>query len=87
MAAADTAYIASEVKRLLDAGLIEPSGSPWRAQVLVPAHQNHGKCMVVDHSQTINRYTHLDAYPLPRIDEMVERVANYRMYIQHHRPA
>ena len=36
--------------------------------------------MVVDYSQTVNRFTHLDAYPLPRIDEMVERVANYRKF-------
>jgi len=28
----------------------------------------------------INRYTHLDAYSLPRIDEMVERVANYKIF-------
>jgi len=36
--------------------------------------------MVVDYSQTINRYTHLDAYPLPRIDEMVEKVASYHIF-------
>ena len=31
----------------------------------------HKKRMCVDYSQTINIYTELDAYPLPRIDDMV----------------
>ena len=36
--------------------------------------------MVVFYSQTINRYTHLDAYPLPRIDDIVNKVANYEVF-------
>ena len=34
--------------------------------------------MVVDYSETINRYTHLDAYPLPRIEEMINNIAKYK---------
>ena len=33
--------------------------------------------MVIDYSQTINRYTLLDAYPLPKIDEMINKMAQY----------
>ena len=36
--------------------------------------------MVVDYSQTINRFTMLDAYPLPKIEEMVNKVAQYKMF-------
>ena len=36
--------------------------------------------MVVDYSQTINRFTELDAYPSKRIDELVERFSQYEYY-------
>ena len=58
-------FIAEETKKLLEDGIIEPSRSPWHAQVLVTTNETHRKRMVVDYSQTINRFTHLDAYPLP----------------------
>ena len=65
----DKEFIRDEVQRLLKEDIIEPSTSPWRAQVVVTKEGgNHKKRLVVDYSQTINRYTQLDAYPLPRID-------------------
>ena len=60
----DRTFIESEVQRLLREGIIEPSNSPWRAQVLVTTNENHRKRMVIDYSKTINLFTHLDAYPL-----------------------
>ena len=36
--------------------------------------------MAVDFSQTINRHTKLDAYPVPRIDEMVESLSKYKYF-------
>ena len=60
----DRKFIDSEVQHLLGEGIIEPSNSPWRAQVVVARNENHKKRMVIDYSQTINRFTLLDAYPL-----------------------
>ena len=34
----------------------------------------------MDYSETINRFTYLDAYPLPRINEMVNEMAHYRVF-------
>ena len=48
---------------MLKEGIMEPSQSPWRAQILVVSPENHKKRLVVDYSQTINRFTLLDAYP------------------------
>ena len=76
----DQLFIRGEVQKLLRDGIIEPSTSPWRAQVLVTSNERHKKRMVVDYSQTINRYTYLDAYPLPRIDTMIEKIAGYEVY-------
>ncbi|XP_069755121.1 BTB/POZ domain-containing protein KCTD16-like [Narcine bancroftii] len=36
--------------------------------------------MVVDYSQTINQYTQLDAYPLPRIADMINEIAHYWVF-------
>ena len=74
----DTKFIDSEVDALLRKGVIEPSNSPWRAQVLV-VDERGKKRLVIDYSQTINRFTLLDAYPLPRIDDMVNELAQYKV--------
>ena len=63
----DSDCISAEVKRLLKESLKEPSNSPWRAQPLVVTQGNHKKRIVIDCSQTVNKYTLLDAYPLPRM--------------------
>ena len=36
--------------------------------------------MVIDYSQTMNRYTKLDAYPLPRINNMVSKISKYSVF-------
>lgn len=76
----DYKFIEGEVQSLLKEGIIEESKSPWRAQVHVVSSENHKRRMVVDYSQTINRFTELDAFPLPRIDDIVNKVASYKVY-------
>ena len=77
---ADTEFISSKVKRLLNDDLIEPSSSPCRAQLLVVTQVNHKKRMVIDYSQTLNKFTLLDAYPLPYMQDIVRRIAQYKIY-------
>ena len=43
--------------------------------MLVTKDERHKRRMVVDYSQTINRFTVVDAYPLPKIDEQVNNLA------------
>ncbi|XP_071814632.1 uncharacterized protein [Apostichopus japonicus] len=76
----DRHFISSEVQRLLKEGIIEPSNSPWRAQVVVTKNDNHKKRLVIDYSETINRYTLPDSYPLPRIDDIVNSIARYKVF-------
>ncbi|XP_063872039.1 uncharacterized protein LOC135106710 [Scylla paramamosain] len=40
----------------------------------------HKKRLCIDYSQTINQYTELDAYPLPRIEDMVHNLAKYKVF-------
>ena len=61
-------------------GIIEQSKSPWRAQVVVTNDENHKKRLAIDYSETINCFTLLDGYPLPRIDDTVNKIAQYRVF-------
>ena len=78
----DSSFIKSTVKELRSSGVVRPSHSPWRAQVLVTGNNTaHSKPrMVVDYSRTINKFTQLDAYPLPQIDAIVNALAQYEIY-------
>ena len=81
--AADKRFIEDKINELLKEGLIEPSNSSWRAQVVVtkdPHPEIHRKRMTVDYSETINKFTMLDAYPLPRIDEQVNAISKYKYF-------
>ncbi|GFU83676.1 retrovirus-related Pol polyprotein from transposon opus [Trichonephila clavipes] len=67
-------------QKLLQEGVIEPSNSPWRAQAFVIRGENHKPRMVVDYSQTINKYTLLDAYPLPKIEEVILKISKNKVF-------
>jgi hypothetical protein len=75
----DQKFIDAEVERMLREGIIVPSRSPWRAQALVIDHGSK-KRLVIDYSQTINRFTQLNAYPLPGITEMIEKISKFKVF-------
>ena len=68
----------SEIQRLLDAGIIEPSNSPWRAQAFIVYGQKPR--MVIDYSETINIFTHLDGYPFKTVETVLNKVAENRYF-------
>ncbi|XP_014294137.1 uncharacterized protein [Halyomorpha halys] len=70
----DSDFMRKEIEKLLADEIIEERRSPWRAQAFVVKSDNHKKRMVIDYSQATNRYTHLDAYPLPNLEEIVSKV-------------
>ena len=73
-------FIDKEVKRLLEDDIIMKSSSPWRAQVLVTKEGNHKRRLVFDYSETINKFTRRDAYPVPRIDDIVDKISQFDVY-------
>jgi len=77
----DQVFIREAVEKLLSDGVIRPSASPWRAQVLVKNEENRNKKrLYIDCPQTTSIYTELDAYPLPRINDMVNNLAKYSVF-------
>ena len=76
----DRAFIKLEVSRLLKEGIAEPSTSAWRSQVVVCENENGKKRLAIDYSQTINKFTLLDAYPFPNKAEQVNQISQYKYY-------
>ena len=78
----DQEFIQETIDKWSEEGVIQPSSSPWRAQVVVVKDDlnRHRKRLCVDYSQTINLYTELDAYPLPRIDDMINNLSQYSIF-------
>ena len=74
---ANEKFMAEIIKKDLKEGIIEPSSSPWRAQVLVLTGDNYKKRMCIDYSETINKYTLLDGYPLSNLQNLVNKVPQY----------
>jgi len=55
--------------------------SPGRAQLVIVRNESTGKKrLCVDYSQTVNKFTHLDAYPLPRINDTIRQVSQYKWF-------
>ena len=75
----DKEFIYSEIQRLKREDIIQDSQSPWRAQCFV-INQNEKKRLVVDYSNTINLQTFIDAYPMPRIDDIVAEVSQNKWF-------
>jgi len=77
---ADKRFMKEEIQNLHAEGIIEPSVSPWRAQVVVTKSKTHKRRVVIDYSLTVNRFTLLDAYPLPRIDDQINEIAQHKYF-------
>ncbi|KAL7671681.1 hypothetical protein ACOME3_006581 [Neoechinorhynchus agilis] len=61
---------------------VEPSHSPWRAQIVIVTGNTGKRRMVIDYGQTIIRFTVLDAYP--RTDSLVQIYSKIDMRTAYH---
>lgn len=69
--------IRSEIDTLLRDGQIEPSESPWAAGVVL-ADKKDGTARFCVDLRLLNAVTKRDAYPLPRIDDTLARMAGLK---------
>ena len=63
----------------LEKGFIQPSKSPYGAPVLFVKKKDGGLRMCVDY-RALNQQTIKNRYPLPRIDEMFDRIYKGRIF-------
>ena len=69
------AVIDEQVSELLDKGCIEPSHSPYSSPIVLVRKKNNTWRMCIDFRQ-INARSIPDAYPLPRIHHILNRLRN-----------
>jgi len=61
----------TQVKQLLELGMVQPSSSPWGAPVLFVPKPN-GKLRMCCDFRMLNKQTIKNKYPLPRIDDLLD---------------
>ncbi|KAK9687873.1 Reverse transcriptase (RNA-dependent DNA polymerase) [Popillia japonica] len=65
------------IKDMLDKGVIEPSSSPWSSPVVMVPKRDGTWRFCVDYRQ-LNKVTKRDAYPLPYISSILDRLRDAR---------
>ena len=76
----DRDFIHSEVQRLKAEDKIRPSNSSWRSQAFIVHKIGQKPRMVIDYSQTVNRVTPLDAYPILLVADLLDQVNQYHHF-------
>ena len=72
-----------EVRKLLDdmleVGVIEPSASPWASPVVLVRKKDGSTRFCIDYRK-LNEVTRKDAYPLPRIDAILDTLSGSQWF-------
>src|SRR6476469_6825807 len=69
----ELAELRKQLQELLDKGFIRPSTSPYGAPILFVKKKDGSMRMCVDY-RMLNKITVKNRYPLPRIDELLDRL-------------
>jgi len=64
---------------MLDRGIIEPPSSPWASGVVLVQKKDGSLRFCVDY-RALNKVTVKDAYPLPRVDESLDRLNGVKWF-------
>ena len=65
--------VTSEISKLVTAGLLKPSKSPWASPLLLIKKKTDGHQIVMDY-QKLNSIIKKDSYPLPQIDDLLKKL-------------
>ena len=68
-----------EVLKMLQAGVIVPSNSPWASPVVLVGKKDGSKRFCVDY-RGLNNITRKDVYPLSRTEEVLDELGNARYF-------
>ena len=71
--------IQQEIDALLDGGLIVPSNSPWASPLLLIKKKDGSNRVVIDYWK-LNAISKKDRYPLPRIDDTLDKLGGAKFF-------
>ncbi|CAM4846078.1 unnamed protein product [Rotaria magnacalcarata] len=77
--AKETEIINEQVKEMLKNRIIRPSSSPWASPVVTVKKKEGSPRFCVDYRR-LNSITERDVYPLPRIDDIIDRLAGSQYF-------
>jgi hypothetical protein len=72
-------FIEEEVQRMQELGIVRESHSPWASPVVVVDKKTGDRRFCVDFRK-LNNVTIKDSYPLPRIDDLLDRLGGASYY-------
>ncbi|CAF1231754.1 unnamed protein product [Adineta ricciae] len=75
----ETTIINEQVTEMLDSHIIRPSTSPWSSPVVIIKKKDGSPRFCVDYRR-LNLITERDVYPLPRIDDILDKLAGSRYF-------
>ena len=73
------AEVEKHVKEMLENKVIEPSKSPWASRVVLVKKKDGSSRFCIDYRR-LNAITKKDAYPIPRIDETLDQLAECKWF-------
>jgi len=76
---AERKVIQDEVDKMLKGKLIRPSRSPWSSPVVLVPKKDGTKRFCIDYRK-LNSVTKLDPYPVPRIDDLLDRLQGSKYF-------
>ncbi|XP_039513052.1 uncharacterized protein LOC120468602 [Pimephales promelas] len=71
--------VQDELETMLDLGVIEESNSDWASPIVLVPKPDGSVRFCVDYRK-VNAVSKFDAYPMPRIDELLDRLGSARFY-------
>ena len=67
------------LQSMLDQKVIQPSSSPWASPIVLVRKKNGSYRFCVDYRK-VNSITRKDAYPLPRVDDILDALAGSELF-------